>query len=289
MAPGLADRLGMSKRAVLGLCGALMVAAWGVVALALATGEGGPNSVGIVIASLCLAVALTCWATELVVREWRGPVGVVTAAPVTGLATLSTLWLGVFVGVWLWPVTLMMLFGLPLGFGVLTTVLAEALARQRAQNGSIGAGLAVSFAVLFSLTGFDIAGGAVFAATAYVFWLVGVRWGVSVERRRRRRRRALRGPKHCRRRRWPTLMVVLAVARHVLAAKGLGRRPSSSRSWAHWQCRSPLRPRPVRTVHGCCWPWRSLPSAERRRRDPDGKGERWSSALTVTKSTCRPS
>ncbi len=81
------------------------------------------------------------------------------------------------VGVWLWPVTLMMLFGLPLGFGVLTTVLAR---RRWPGNGRkmalIGAGLAVAFAVLFSLTGFDIAGGAVFAAIAYVFWLIGVRW-----------------------------------------------------------------------------------------------------------------
>jgi hypothetical protein len=186
--PSLADRLGLSKRAVLALCGALMVAAWGVVALGVATSEAGETHPALVIASLCLAVALTWWATELLLREWRGKVGRITAAPVTGLAALSILWLGVLVGVWLWPVTLMILFVLPLGFGLLTTVLAR---RRWPENGGwmtlIGAGVAVTFAVLFTVTGGDIAGGAGIAAIAYAFWLIGVRLGISVERRERRR------------------------------------------------------------------------------------------------------
>ena len=187
--PGLADRLGISKRAVLGLCVAVMVAAWGVVALGLAAGENGETHVGLVIGSLCLAVALTWWAAELVAREWRGGAGTVTAAPVSGLATLSTLWLAVLVGVWLWPAILLILFGLPLGFGLLTTVLAR---RRWPENGGwmalIGAGLAVTFALLFGLTGGgDYAGGAGIAGAAYVSWLIGVRWGISVERRRQRR------------------------------------------------------------------------------------------------------
>ena len=187
--PSLADRLGLSKRTVLALCGAAMAVAWGVVALALATAANGETLLGLIIASVCLAVALTWWATELVVREWRGRVGVITAAPVTGLATLSTLWLAVLVGVWAWPATLMILFVLPVGFGLLTTVLAR---RRRPGNGRqmalIGAGVAVVFALLLGLTGGgDFAGGAAIAAVAYVFWLVGVRWGISVERRRQRR------------------------------------------------------------------------------------------------------
>jgi len=186
--PSLADRLGLSKRAVLGLCRTLIVAAWGLVGVGIVHPESGVTQAWLVIASLCLAVALTWWATELVVREWRGRVGVVTAAPVTGLATLSILWLAVLVGQWVWPATLMIPFGLPLGFGLLTTVLAR---RRWPANGRemvlIGAGLAVAFAVLFSLTGFDIVGGAVFAAIAYAFWLVGVRLGISVEGRERRR------------------------------------------------------------------------------------------------------
>jgi hypothetical protein len=125
----------------------------------------------------------------LVVREWRGRIGVVTAAPVTGLAALSTLWLGVLIGLWTWPATFMILFVLPGGFGLLTTVLAR---RRRPGNGRqmvlIGAGIAVTFALLFGLTGGgDYAGGVGIAAIGYVFWLLGVRWGISVERRRQRR------------------------------------------------------------------------------------------------------
>jgi hypothetical protein len=166
-----------------------MVAAWGIVGLAVVTAEGGATHVGLIVASLCLAVGLTWWATELVVLEWRGRVGIVTAAPVSALATLSTLWLGVLVGLWLWPATLMILFVLPGGFGLLTTVLAR---RRWPENGGwmalIGAGLAVTFALLFGLTGGgDFAGGAGIAAIAYAFWLIGVRWGISVERRRQRR------------------------------------------------------------------------------------------------------
>lgn len=189
VAPSLGDRLGLSKRAILASCAALMVAAWGIVALAIATAEGGETHVGLIVASVCLAVALTWWAVELVVREWRGKVGLVTAAPVTGLAVLSTLWLGVLVGLWTWPATFMILFVMPAGYGLLTTVLAR---RRRPGNGRqlvlIGAGVAVVFALLFGLTGGDdFDGGTGIAAIAYVFWLVGVRWGISVEQRRRRR------------------------------------------------------------------------------------------------------
>jgi hypothetical protein len=189
VAPSLADRWGVTKRGVLALCGGMMAAAWGVVVLGLATAGNEEIRVSIIVLSLCLAVALTWWATELVVREWRGRVGVVTAAPVSGLAILSVLWLAVLVGQWVWPVVLMILFGLPLGFGLLTTVLAR---RRWPGNGRqmalIGAGVAVTFALLFGLTGGgDFAGGAGLAGIAYVSWLGGVRSGISVERRRRRR------------------------------------------------------------------------------------------------------
>ncbi len=189
VAPGLADRWDVPKRGVLALCGGMMAAAWGVVALGLATAGNEEIRVSIIALSLCLALALTWWAMELIVREWRGRVGVVTAAPVSGLAILSVLWLAVLVGQWVWPVVLMILFGLPLGFGLLTTVLGR---RRWPENGGwmalIGAGLAVTFALLFGVTGRDdFTGGAGIAAIAYVSWLVGVRWGISVERRRQRR------------------------------------------------------------------------------------------------------
>jgi len=132
VAPGLAERLGIPQRAVLGSCAALMVAAWGIVGLAVVTAEGGATHVVLIVASLCLAVGLTWWATELVVREWRGRVGVVTAAPLSGLATLSVLWLAVLVGNWAWPIVLMVLFGLPLGFGLLTTGKAYEMAAMPA-------------------------------------------------------------------------------------------------------------------------------------------------------------
>ena len=83
----------MRQRAVLVLCGALVVAAWGVFGLVLATDERPVLKPGFLVVYFCLAAALTWWAVELLVREWRGKVGRFRAARLSGIATLATLWL----------------------------------------------------------------------------------------------------------------------------------------------------------------------------------------------------
>ena len=81
----------MRQRAVLVLCGVLLVAAWGLAGLALASSGPAPARVVLNVAYLCLTVALTWWAVELLVREWRGRVGRFRAAGVSVIATSATL------------------------------------------------------------------------------------------------------------------------------------------------------------------------------------------------------
>jgi hypothetical protein len=78
----------MRRRAVLVLCGALMVVAWAVFFAVWATRS--LSTAGVVI--VCLTFGLTWWAVELVVREWRGRVGRFAAARVSGFVTLLILY-----------------------------------------------------------------------------------------------------------------------------------------------------------------------------------------------------
>ena len=83
----------MRQRAVLLLCGALIAASWVLFALVLALVEGRPLKAVFAVVFTCLAAALTWWAFELLVREWRGRVSRYRATRVSGFASLATLWL----------------------------------------------------------------------------------------------------------------------------------------------------------------------------------------------------
>jgi hypothetical protein len=187
----VADFSAMRQRAVLVLCGALMVAAWGIFARVLAS-AGGPVDEARTVTFLCdlvLAAALTLWGAELVVREWRGTVGRVAAAPISGLAILATLWLSLTSeALPLWVLGLVLVGVMPFGFGFGATVLAhDRWPMSKRRTRLVGAGLAVCFALILSL-GSNIAGAVALAVISYIPWLVGARAGAWFERKYMRSR-----------------------------------------------------------------------------------------------------
>jgi hypothetical protein len=123
----------MRQQAVLVLRGALLAAAWGLAGLVLASAE--PASRGwLFVVYLCLAAALTWWAVELLVREWRIRVGRFQAARVSGIATLATLWLALTSATL--PYWAQALGGFLIVFVVLfgLVLVARALIRRRGKN-----------------------------------------------------------------------------------------------------------------------------------------------------------
>lgn len=116
------------------LGGALLAAAWGLAGLVLASAEPATGRVGLFVVYLCLATALTWWAVELLVREWRGRVGRFRAARVSGIAALATLWLaytGAALPYWAQVVRGVLTVFVPL-FGLV--LVARALIRRRGKN-----------------------------------------------------------------------------------------------------------------------------------------------------------
>jgi hypothetical protein len=127
----------MRQRAVLVLCGALLAVAWGLAILVFAS-PGAVVRVGVFVVFLCLTAALTWWAVELLVREWRGRVGRFRAVLVSWIATLATLWLALTeatIPSWAQALLGLLLLLVPLAGLVFGLVLvARALIRRRRKD-----------------------------------------------------------------------------------------------------------------------------------------------------------
>jgi hypothetical protein len=86
------------RRLILVVSSIVVLASWGICALSYAIHGGGGYNGGLFAILILVAAVLTVAAGALVVGAWQDEVSVLAAAPVSVLASASTLWLALAIG-----------------------------------------------------------------------------------------------------------------------------------------------------------------------------------------------